>query len=98
MNVKMRKKPAFMDKRIEVEITNLAAGGKGIGRVDGKVVFVEKGIPGQTVRVQLYKDRKGYSEGRVTALLKNSPIYQEPRCSHFSYCGGCAIQQMQYDE
>jgi len=98
LKVTIRKKPDFKDNLIEVEITNLAAGGKGIGRNNGKVVFVEKGIPGQTVTVQLYKDHKDYSEGRVVALLANSPIYQEPRCSHFFYCGGCTLQQMKYEE
>ena len=93
-----RKKPAFKDNLIEVEITSLAAGGKGVGRNDGKVVFVEKGIPGQRVRVQLYKDRKDYSEGRVIELLENSSFYEEPRCPHFAYCGGCSLQNMKYEE
>ena len=82
----------------ELLVTNLAAGGKGIGRNNGKVIFVDKGIPGQRVSVQLYKERKDYAEGRVVEVLENSPVYMEPRCSHFTMCGGCSLQNMRYTE
>lgn len=85
-------------KEIELTITDVAVGGKGISRENGKVIFVEKGLPGQRVLVQLYKIKKDYSEGRVIEVLKNSPLYCEPKCSHFSYCGGCSFQNMNYEE
>ncbi|KPK89332.1 hypothetical protein AMJ80_09935, partial [bacterium SM23_31] len=62
----------------EVAITGLAVGGRGIGHLNGKVVFVEKALPGQRVRIKLYKNRKDYAEGRVVELIENSPLYEEP--------------------
>jgi len=86
------------DESYEVEITDLAAGGKGVARIDGKVVFVEKAIPGQKVVIRVFKDRRDYAEARTVSIVRNSPHYTEPRCSHFAYCGGCSLQNMQYEE
>jgi len=82
----------------EVLITDLAVGGRGVARLNGKVVFVEKGLPGQRVKIQLFKNRKDYAEGRVVELIDNSPAYEEPRCDYFDICGGCSLQNMRYSE
>jgi len=81
----------------EAEITDLAVGGRGVARVNGKVVFVEKGIPGQRVKIQLYKNRKDYAESRVVEVIERGSLYEDARCDHFSQCGGCAIQHMRYE-
>ncbi|MFC1553761.1 23S rRNA (uracil(1939)-C(5))-methyltransferase RlmD [candidate division KSB1 bacterium] len=82
----------------EVDIEDIAVGGKGIGRIDGKIVFVEKAIPGQKVEVHIYKNKKDYAEGRVIKVLENSEYYKESECTHFSYCGGCSLQNLKYSE
>lgn len=82
----------------EIIISDLAVGGRGVGRYNGKVVFVDKGIPGQHLAVAIYKNHKGYAEGRIAEVLQNAPGCQEPRCKYFSVCGGCTLQNIPYDE
>ncbi|MFC1730462.1 23S rRNA (uracil(1939)-C(5))-methyltransferase RlmD [candidate division KSB1 bacterium] len=84
------------DTQYETDITDLAVGGKGIARISGKIVFVEKALPGQRVSIQVYKDRKDYAEARVVEVIVNSPLYTEPLCPHFTFCGGCSVQNMSY--
>jgi 23S rRNA (uracil1939-C5)-methyltransferase len=79
-----------------VEITALAFGGNGVGRIDGKVVFVPFTAPGDRVRVRLTLEKKGFSEGVATELLAPSPLRTEPLCPVFGRCGGCAWQHMAY--
>ncbi len=86
------------DQLYETKIDDLANGGKGVGRIDGKVVFVENAIPGQTVSVKIFKDKKDFAEGRAVKVVSNSDIFTEPRCPYFFMCGGCKIQNMIYEE
>jgi 23S rRNA (uracil1939-C5)-methyltransferase len=83
---------------VEVYLEKLAFGGKALGRVDGLVVFVEHGIPGQTVRVRITKKKAQFAEGRVVGLVQQSPDYTAPRCRHFGFCGGCLWQDLAYEE
>ncbi len=91
-------KSALSSEFPEVEITDLAVGGKGVGRINGKVVFVEKSVPGQLVKVQVFKERKDYCEARISEVLKKVSMQREPRCGHFPDCGGCAIQNINYSD
>lgn len=79
-----------------VEITGLAFGGKGIGRIDGKVVFVPYSAPGDIARVRVVADKKSYYEGELAGLVSPSEDRTEPACPHFGVCGGCALQHMNY--
>ncbi|MFQ6613453.1 MAG: 23S rRNA (uracil(1939)-C(5))-methyltransferase RlmD [Fidelibacterota bacterium] len=79
-----------------VKIESLAYGGRGIGRVRDFVIFVDKGLPGQTVKILLYRKRKGYGEGRILEVLQESPAVEKPVCLHFGICGGCKLQHLQY--
>jgi len=93
------RKPEFDKETIyEADITDLAVGGKGLTRINGKVVFVEKAIPGQRVTIRVFKEKKEYAEARVVDVLENSSMYEKPKCSHFSVCGGCSIQNMKYTD
>ncbi|MGC8823639.1 MAG: 23S rRNA (uracil(1939)-C(5))-methyltransferase RlmD [Bacteroidales bacterium] len=82
----------------DVEITEVAAEGKALGRVDGQVVFVPMGIPGDIVDVLITKKRTHYLMGRVVSLKKPSPLRITPRCEHFGVCGGCKWQHLPYPE
>ena len=82
----------------ELTIESLANGGKGVARVDGFVIFVKNAIPGQKVRALLYRKRKGFGEARPLEILSESKHAVEPRCHHFPTCGGCKVQQLDYDE
>jgi len=79
-----------------VEITALAFGGKGLGRLDGKVVFVPYAAPGDVARVRITADKKSFYEGELTGLAVPSPDRVSPVCPHFGVCGGCALQHIDY--
>lgn len=79
-----------------LEITDVSSDGRGVGRVDGRVVFVQKLVPGDVVDVQVIKKRKQYFEAVVEKIHTFSDLRVEPFCSHFGSCGGCKWQNMAY--
>jgi len=79
-----------------IRIIDLAAEGKAIAKVDGKVVFVPFAVPGDLVDIQVSKQRKGYMEGYVTQYHELSTSRVDPFCSHFGTCGGCKWQNLPY--
>lgn len=81
-----------------VDITTLTHGGDGLGRLDGKAVFVSGAIPGDQVRCQLTVEKKRYAKGRLLEVVQPSPERVEPPCQHFSECGGCDWQQLSYED
>jgi 23S rRNA (uracil1939-C5)-methyltransferase len=83
---------------VEVRVEKLAFGGKALGRLDGLVVFVDRGLPGQVVRVRITKKKRQFVEGHVVAMLSQSTAYVEPCCPHFGVCGGCRWQDLRYEE
>jgi len=83
---------------IDLYLEKLAFGGKALGRVDGFVVFVDQGIPGQKVRVRITRKKAQFAEGRVVSVVEQSPDYVVPRCRHFGFCGGCRWQDLVYQE
>ena len=74
---------------LELEIGNLAFGGKGVARLGGFVIFVEGAVPGDRVRAVIVRSRPAYAEARVLEVLNPSRSRIEPACSHFGDCGGC---------
>ena len=91
-----RKKPLPVIE--DVEIIELAAEGNAIARIDGKVLFVPKAIPGDIVDIQLTRKRTSFMEGYVVNYKKHSEHRIEPFCSHFGTCGGCKWQHLPYPE
>lgn len=81
----------------QIEITDVAAEGNALTRVNDMVVFVPFGAPGDIVDIQLTKKKKNYAEGRITHLHHPGAIRIEPRCSHFTVCGGCRWQHLPYE-
>ncbi len=88
-----RKQPITVQN---IEITDIAAEGKAIAKVDGRVLFVPYAIPGDIVDLQVYRKRKNFAEGRVLAFRKLSDKRIEPFCEHFGICGGCKWQMLPY--
>ncbi len=85
--------------RIEkLEIVDVAAEGKSIGKYEGKIVFVPQVIPGDIVDVQVKRKRKNFMEGFVVNYHKYSDTRIEPFCEHFGVCGGCKWQHLPYSE
>jgi len=79
-----------------VEVTDYAAEGKALAKLDGKVVFISGAVPGDVADIMLVKNKKDWAEGRVTNIKKYSPTRVEPFCKHFGVCGGCKWQMLPY--
>ena len=80
-----------------VTIGSLDQEGRGIARVDGKAVFVEGGLPGETVAITTLKKKPTFDLARAEAVLKANAARVEPRCPHFGVCGGCSQQHFDAD-
>ncbi len=85
-------------QKLQVTIEKLAFGGKGLARVDGRVVFVENTLPGDVALVQIRKIKSQYAEARLLELIQASPLRQEAPCRYFGYCGGCKWQNLSYEQ
>lgn len=83
-----------LDQKHLAEIKNLSHDGRGVAKLAGKTVFIEGGLPGETVNFTYYKRKPRYDLGRVMEVLKPSPDRVAPLCPHFGLCGGCALQHM----
>jgi 23S rRNA (uracil1939-C5)-methyltransferase len=75
-----------------VAIGSLDQEGRGIARIDGKAVFVEGALPGEVVTITTLKRKPTYEVARAEAILKSNAARVQPRCPHFSICGGCSLQ------
>ena len=89
-----------MKKRIVLEnitITDVAAEGKALARVNDCVVFVLLAVPGDVCDLLVTKKKHSYMEARIERLITPSPMRLEPCCRHFGDCGGCKWQILPYD-
>jgi 23S rRNA (uracil1939-C5)-methyltransferase len=83
---------------VRVHIDSIAAGGDGVGRLDGLVVFVPRSAPGDLVEVRLEGGDR-FARGEILRMVEPSPGRVSPRCSHYEgdACGGCQLQHLGYD-
>lgn len=82
----------------QVLVSDYAAEGKSLARVDGKVIFMEGVVPGDLVDVRLLKNKKDWAEGMVLKIHEYSAERVQPFCSHFGVCGGCQWQMLPYEK
>jgi len=92
----VRKKKNIILEKILVE--DYASEGKSLGRVEGKVVFIEKTVPGDIVDVRLVKNKKDWAEGYPLQYHSYSADRRDPFCTHFGVCGGCQWQMLPYEK
>ncbi|MBU1163646.1 MAG: 23S rRNA (uracil(1939)-C(5))-methyltransferase RlmD [Proteobacteria bacterium] len=85
-------------QELELEISELAFGGKGLARKDGFVVFVDQTIPLDIVIARIIKKKKNYADASIVRILKESPFRIKPPCIYSGCCGGCKWQFLKYDE
>lgn len=90
------KKKSFIIPQLKIE--DYAAEGKSIARLDGKVIFIEGGIPGDVVDVWVTKTKKDWAEGKVDKLIYPSKQRIDAFCQHFGICGGCKWQMLLYEQ
>ena len=85
-------------KTAELDIIDLAFGGKGIAKPDGFPVFVDRTLPGDKALVRITKKKKKYAEGKLIDLIEPSPLRQDAPCDYAGYCGGCRWQALPYEK
>jgi len=84
---------------IVIDVTSLSTDGKGISKTEeGFVIFSEHTLPGDKVKLKINKTKKNYAEAVPLEFLGHSPFRVEPICSHFGTCGGCKVQNYDYDK
>lgn len=81
---------------LTVEITGLAYGGSGIGRIDNKVIFTPFTAPGDVAEVTITEDKKDFSIAKLVSLKQASEIRTSPPCPVYTICGGCQMQHIEY--
>jgi tRNA/tmRNA/rRNA uracil-C5-methylase (TrmA/RlmC/RlmD family) len=79
-----------------VRIDEVAFGGGGVAKADGKAVFVPFTIDGELVQIEIVESHKGFSLGLVQTILEPSPHRQSPPCPYYQVCGGCDYQHIGY--
>ena len=84
-------------EQLELLISEMAFGGKGIARVNGLTVFVDQVAPMDRVMARIVKKKRNYAEARVETLLEPSPVRVDPPCPYSGFCGGCKWQFIRYD-
>jgi 23S rRNA (uracil1939-C5)-methyltransferase len=89
--------PVAKDQELELTVDSLAYGGNGVARLNGFVVFVRRGLPGDTVRARVTKVQRRHAEALVTKVLKPGPQRVDAPCAHYPACGGCRFQDLAYD-
>ena len=80
----------------EVEIEDVACGGRGLAKLDGMAVFVDQAVPGDRAVIRIFKKKKNYAEARVVDLVEPSAFRVIAPCEYSGYCGGCQWQHIQY--
>lgn len=79
---------------VTVTIESLSHDGRGVTHVDGKVVFIDEALPGETLEFVYTDSRRDFAEGKVFKLLTRSEHRVDPACAHFGVCGGCSFQHV----
>jgi 23S rRNA (uracil1939-C5)-methyltransferase len=82
---------------VDLKIEDIAFGGKGVGREQGKAIFVPYTIEGETVSAEILREKKQFAEAELVEVKESSPHRLTPKCPYFGRCGGCAYQHMDYE-
>lgn len=92
--MRKKKQPIIFEN---LEIVDIAAEGKAIAKLDGKVIFVPYALPGSIVDVQIVRKQRNFMEGKIIAVKKKSDDEIPAICKHFGTCGGCKWQNLPYE-
>ena len=87
-----------VNELLTLEVTDLALGGKALSRVDGRVVFVDRGLPGDRIEARISRAKRSFAEARLERITTPSALRVAPRCPHTAICGGCRMQELEYAE
>src|SRR5258708_35756920 len=81
---------------VDLKIEDVAFGGKGVAREQGKAVFVPYTIEGELVSAEIVREKKQFAEADLVEVRQSSPNRVAPECPYFGRCGGCAYQHVDY--
>lgn len=79
----------------EAVIESLDNEGRGVAHVEGKAIFIEGALPGETVEYSSYRRKPTYEQAQVVRVIRQSSQRVSPRCPHFGVCGGCSMQHLE---
>src|SRR5437660_1445060 len=82
---------------VDLEIEDIAFGGKGVGREQGKAIFVPYTIEAELVSAEIVREKKQFAEAELIEVKEMSPHRVTPECPYFGRCGGCAYQHINYE-
>jgi len=83
---------------LKIIIDGIAYGGYGVGRIDGKAIFVDYAIPGDELEIEIYNDKNKYSFAKIQKIISPSIKRVESPCVNFGICGGCSYLNLNYDD
>ena len=89
--------PVQRDDVVELDVESLAYGGNGVARLNGYVVFVRRGLPGDRVRARVTKVKRNHAEALTLDVLMPGPQRVDAPCAHYPACGGCRFQDLAYE-
>ena len=94
----MAKKKKSLPIIENVCVTDIAAEGKAIAKIDNMVVFIPYVVPGDVIDIQLTRKKNSYAEGKPLRFIEYSKLRTDAFCEHFGVCGGCKWQILPYSE
>ena len=89
--------PVRADQELDLRIESLAYGGNGVARLNGFVVFVRRGLPGDLVRARVTRVKRNHAEAFAVDVLEAGAPRVEAPCEHYPECGGCRFQDLAYE-
>ena len=82
---------------VDLKIEEVAFGGKGVAREQGKAVFIPYTIEGELISAEIVREKKQFAEAELVEVKQSSPDRVAPECPYFGQCGGCAYQHISYE-
>src|SRR5215203_1047938 len=89
--------PLRKDQELELSIDSLAYGGNGVARLNGFVLFVRRGLPGDTVRARVTQVKRNHAEALAVEVVEPGAERVDAPCAHYPACGGCRFQDLAYE-
>jgi len=83
---------------MRIIIDNIAFGGYGVGRIDGKAIFVDYALPGDELEIEIYDEKKNFSFAKYSKILNPSVKRINSPCPNFGFCGGCSYLNLKYSD
>lgn len=85
-------------KKYDVDILDISYEGAGVAKIDGRVVFVPKALPGEKVKIEIVKENSNFLIGKVCEVISKRPVRIQSFCPYFEICGGCDFQHCTREE